>query len=81
MHVARIKPAEGQLSLLPGVPPVQYCRDCGRSLTGDVSRERGRGPTCWRRSPEGKRERRRRKRKRKGRRRRGRTVGARRAGN
>lgn len=63
MDVGRIKPAAGQLSLLPGVPPVQYCRACGRLLVGEASRERGLGPVCYRRSPEWE------KRKRKGRRR------------
>jgi hypothetical protein len=45
----RIKPANGQLSLLPGVPPVQYCKACGRLLVGEASRKRGLGRTCARR--------------------------------
>lgn len=47
------KPIAGQLSLLPGVPPVMYCRACGRMLRSEASRGRGLGPTCARREDQG----------------------------
>jgi len=51
--MSRIKPIEGQQSILPGVPPVKYCTACGRSLLSEFSRERGLGPTCAKRIDQG----------------------------
>ncbi len=51
--MGRIKPIEGQQSLLPGVMPVQYCRACGRLLTSEASRDPGLGPTCAKREEQG----------------------------
>lgn len=46
----RVRPLEGQLSILPDVPPVKYCQRCRRMLRGERSIERGLGPTCWKRT-------------------------------
>ena len=42
------RPLEGQLSLLPDVPPVKYCRRCRRLLRGERSLRQGVGPRCAR---------------------------------
>lgn len=48
MSSERIKPLDGQLALVEGVPVVRYCRRCGRRLRSAKSIERGLGPTCYR---------------------------------
>lgn len=46
----KLRPAgklPGQLSFIPGEPPIAYCNRCGRRLKGEAAIERGYGPTCW----------------------------------
>lgn len=42
----RHRPISGQRALFNGIPPVAYCRRCGRRLIGEAARNRGMGQRC-----------------------------------
>lgn len=51
--MARIKPLDGQMSLLDDDPPVRYCQRCGRRLRNTKSQACRLGPTCRRKERDG----------------------------